>query len=642
MNQGPPCPNCGSLLRWYSDQQKWGCDTCRVMFPPQVMVHPQDYATGTPRHARGAPAKKWRPIPLVIAALLLVGAATAVTFRIFRKRAPHVADLSGYADRDTAVRETFRELAAGDLVGLVAKAGDGLTRLIVTCDDSHVPSAADEQEARTAVRDELSQAIDHAKGTSFTVSKIEEPLPAKVIAKGEAMSRGCKLKQPFTSHTLVVKLELARNGKPIASEATLVVTEVEGRFFVSSAPKLGGCDAAIAQLVTLQAEAAKVEAPLVAACSENAWAAKVVECLTHALQLVPDVKSCLGDLDAKQLAQVRTAIASVPALAVIAPEAPALGLISPAAAAATPGATLGPAEQLGIADFWVAPRSDGAFVVTSPLVTATFPFKPTAKAVPSAKPIVGGKRFDRYTISARPPAGSPGAMGVSYELELIAMGRNLRDRAVLAETASELANRGSVMQAERTDGNQPVTRFSVQGTGIELVVDAQLDAARGLFARSSASGTPSPTSKAFLASVHLREVPDAVEVPTTLANIRARTGPATQKAGRFVLHDQADSFTIEVPAKPELKRTVDPTAHAVVVTATSSQKHARYVLTISELSAWDALAIGPLKLAELQRKNTEATTIWNPFQHRLFRLVCTDTPCDVIAKSVHFADPVRP
>jgi hypothetical protein len=622
MNQGPPCPNCGSLLRWYSDPQKWGCDTCRVMFPPQVMVHPQDYATGAPRHARGTPAKKWRPIPLVIAALLLVGAATAVTFRIFHERAPHVADLGGYADRETAVRETFRALAAGDLAGLVAKAGDGLTRMIVTCDDSHEPSAADEQQARAAVRDELSHAIDHAKGTSFSVATIEEPAPAKVIAKGEAMSRGCKLTQPFTSHTLAVKLELARNGKPFASEATLVVTEVEGRFFVSSAPKLGGCDAAIAQLVTLQAEAAKVEAPLVAACSDDAWAAKVVECLTHALQLVPDVKSCLGDLDGKQLAQVRTAIASVPALGVIAPEA----------AAPRPDATLGPAEQLGIADFWVAPRSDGAFVVTSPLVTATFPSKPTAKVMPSARPNVGGKRFDLYTISAGP----------GYELELIAMGRNLRDRAVLAATASELASHGSVTQVERTDGNQPVTRFSVKGTGIELVVDAQLDTARGLFARSSASGTPSPTSEAFLASVHLREAPDAVEDPATLGGIRARTGPATQKAGRFVLHDQTDSFTIDVPAKPELKRTVDPTAHAVVVTATSSQKHARYVLTISELSAWDALAIGPLKLAELQRKNTKAIAIWNPFQHRLFRLVCTDTPCDVIAKSVHFADPVRP
>lgn len=630
MNQGPPCPNCGSLLRWYSDQQQWGCDTCRVMFPPQVMIHPQDYATGAPRHKRGTqrtPAKKWRPLPLVIAGLLLAGAATGVTLLIFHKRAPDVTDLGGYADRDTAVRETFRALASGDLKALVANAGIGLTRVIAACDDNHQPSAADDQSALAALRDELSHAIDHAKGTSFSVAKTEEPTPANVIAKGEAMSRGCKLTQPFTTHKLAIQLEVTRNGKPTASEATLVVREVGGRFFVSSAPQLGGCDAAIAQLVMLQAEVGKLEAPLVAACSDDAWAPKVVECMTHALQLAPDVKSCLGDLEAKQLAHVRTTLATIASLGAIAPEA---------APKLDPKATLGPAEQLGIADFWVAPRSDGAFVVTSPLVTAIFPLRPTAKATQSAKPNADGKLFDIYTISAQPPAGSGGPI---YELEVIAMGRNMRDRGGLKEIETELAKHGTVTKAERTDDKQPVTRFTVKGTGVEIVVDAQIDTARGLIASSSANGPQSAATEAFLASVHLRQVPDAVEDPATLTGIRSRTAA---KPGRFVIHDQPDSFTIEVPAKPEIKRSVDPAGHTVAVTITSTQKRAKYVLTISELSAWDALAIGPTKLAELQSKKTKATTIWNPFQHRLFRLVCTDTPCDVIAKSVHFADPVRP
>jgi len=90
------------------------------MFPPQVMVHPQDYATGAPRNKRAqrqVPAKKWRPLPLVIAGLLLAGGATGVTLLLIHKPTPKVADLGGYTDRDTAVRETFRALAAGDREG---------------------------------------------------------------------------------------------------------------------------------------------------------------------------------------------------------------------------------------------------------------------------------------------------------------------------------------------------------------------------------------------------------------------------------------------------------------------------------------------------------------------------------------------
>lgn len=629
MNQGPPCPNCGSLLRWYSDPQQWGCDTCRVMFPPQVMIHPQDYATGAPRHKRAVqgrtPAKKWRPLPLVIAGLVLVGGATGVTLRLLRKPAPSVTDLASYPDRDTAVRETFRALAAGDLEALIARSGTGLTRMIVTCDEAHEPTAADQRAAAALVRDQLTHAIDHAKGASFSVGKIDEPTPAKVIAKGEPMSRGCKLLQPHTTHTLAVQLEQTRNGKAMASDATLVVTEVAGRFFVAAAPKLGGCDAAIAQLVMVQAEATKLEAPLVAACTEDAWPAKVVECVAHALQLLPDVKSCLRDLDANQLAHVRTSIAAVPALAGIAPEAEANPKIDP-------HVTLGAARPLGIADLWIAPRSDGAFVVTSPIVSATFPFEPTAKVTRSAKPNAGGKPFDLYTIAA----SSPGAV---YELVLIAMGRSMRDRGELDQISAELAKHGTVTKLGRTDGTQPVTRFTVRSSGVELVVDARIDAVRGVLATSKVNGAQSPATDAFLGSVHLLGARDAFEDPTTLAGIRARNGSPAQK-GRFVLHDPDDSFTLEVPAKPEIKRTVDLVAHAVVVTATSTQKRAKYVVTISELSAWDALAIGPTKLAELQSKKAKAIVIWNPLQHRLFRLVCTDTPCDVIAKSLHFADPV--
>jgi len=30
----PPCPVCGTPLRWFPEQQAWGCDRCRQMMPP--------------------------------------------------------------------------------------------------------------------------------------------------------------------------------------------------------------------------------------------------------------------------------------------------------------------------------------------------------------------------------------------------------------------------------------------------------------------------------------------------------------------------------------------------------------------------------------------------------------------------------
>ena len=108
MTQGPPCPNCGSLLRWFPDQQQWGCDRCRVMFPPQVMVTPQLYATKKPdtprvkRVSRGKAVRSKRPLIYGLAAVLLVGGGIASAFWMIHRGK---ARPPSYPDRDTAVRD---------------------------------------------------------------------------------------------------------------------------------------------------------------------------------------------------------------------------------------------------------------------------------------------------------------------------------------------------------------------------------------------------------------------------------------------------------------------------------------------------------------------------------------------------------
>jgi ketosteroid isomerase-like protein len=658
MTQGPPCPNCGSLLAWFPDQQQWGCDRCRVMYPPQVMVQPQAYASGHARRhsmprmkhpARGRAPGSRRALLYGAAAVVLVGGGIALALALIH-RGKHAT--GGYNDRDTAVRETFRALAAGDLEALLSHAGTNLARTMVTCDEGKQPTDAKDRED---LRQELSRAAEREKGSTFEVTRIDEPGKPVIKAKGESLMRGCKLDTDFIAHQVTATLAIHRGTKVIATDARITVAEVDGRFYVMNAPKLGGCDDAVARIALVAGRdtgaaelAKKLEVPLVAACSDDTWPAKVLECTSHALG-VRDLHSCFDDLDATQRAHVAAAISgsvdhspAAEQLRAIVPAAPPPPHEPPAVAAS------GPPSMLGIADFWVTARADGSFLVSSPLVTAVFPARPTAKVAKSLRPNAEGKLFDIYTIAAEP---HPGEL---YQLELIAMGRNMRDTGGFKNLEAELAKLGTVAKAEH-DG---VTRFTVTtvagggGSGgagsaaprTALVLDGRIDLARGLIVNSTVTSDAEP-AQTFLAGVHVLAPKDPLDDPETLVGVRQRKGTR----GKLVLHDPDDRFTIDIPYTAKVERVVDPAQHAVVVTATSAKKRASVVITISELAPWDALAIGPTKLAELTgpgkgagKSKTRPHLVWNAFQHRMYRVVCTEMPCDPIVTSLRVNDPAAP
>src|SRR6185437_1436126 len=80
MTQGPPCANCGTLLRWFPDQQQWGCASCRVMYPAQALAA-----------AAAIPAQRSRRRVLGIAAagvVLAAGGGIAATIALHDT--PHV------------------------------------------------------------------------------------------------------------------------------------------------------------------------------------------------------------------------------------------------------------------------------------------------------------------------------------------------------------------------------------------------------------------------------------------------------------------------------------------------------------------------------------------------------------------------
>jgi hypothetical protein len=269
--------------------------------------------------------------------------------------------------------------------------------------------------------------------------------------------------------------------------------------------------------------------------------------------------------------------------------------------------------------------------VSSPLVAAIFPAKPTAKVARSTKPNADGKLFDIYTFAFEPAPNK-----ILYQLEIIAMGRNMRDEGGFKNLEAELAKVGPVEKSERVEDQQPITRFVVGGGA--MILDGRIDLPRGLIINSTAA-TDEATKDAgatFLGSVHVRQPADALLDPDTLVGVRQRKGTKT----KLVLHDKDDSFTLDMPYPAKVERTIDQAQHTVVVTATSAKKRSQAVIAISELAPWDALAIGPTKLAELQKANKKVHLVWNAFQHRMYRVTCTDTPCDPIVKSLHFTDPV--
>jgi len=284
--------------------------------------------------------------------------------------------------------------------------------------------------------------------------------------------------------------------------------------------------------------------------------------------------------------------------------------------------TTEPPISTGIADFWLAPRSDGSFVITSPVVTAVFPSKPELKISPSSRPNADGKPFDIYTISAPP-----------YELQLIAMGRNMRDEGGFKNLETELGKLGKVTKVDRVEEGRSVTRFTV---GDKFALDGRLDLVHGLIINSSVNGALTPAAAAFLASIHLKLPPDPVDDADVLTGVRQRKGAKA----KLIVHDTDDHFTFEIPFNAKIERKVDTDAHAVVVMI----KKKNAVVTIDEVAAWDALAIGPTKLAELQAKaKPKVRLVWNAFQHRMFRITCgAEAPCDPIVKSLHFSDPEPP
>ena len=314
--------------------------------------------------------------------------------------------------------------------------------------------------------------------------------------------------------------------------------------------------------------------------------------------------------------------------------------------------TLGTPEPLELADLWLWPRKDGAYLVASPVLEVVFPHRPTTK--------VESKPVEAYTL-----ADDLQGRGL-LQLQILA-----RDIASPESLRAVVGKAGPVTETKRTDRGADVTRFEATSaaTGETLRIDSRVDAMRGLalVATTSFIKSDQATADAFLDSIHTRVATDPFDDPKTLT-VRVR-----KERGKNQAHDATDSFTIDLPWTAKVART-PPQGHVVGVRVTAARGKASVVLDVAELSSWAALAISPgaqqafveqaraglatstgldvkiateklggIAAARLDAKGRghsyHTHLVWNRYQHRRYTLACIDAPCDVVALSLKFADP---
>jgi hypothetical protein len=342
------------------------------------------------------------------------------------------------------------------------------------------------------------------------------------------------------------------------------------------------------------------------------------------------------------------------------------GAETPATPTATP--TLGAPVRLDIGDFWEWPRADGSYYIASPLFDVVFPDKPVIKIEQGKVSDANHKPIDVYTMISKTDARM-------VELQLIPYGRHLEDKGMAAGVQRELAKQGVVTSSSRMEGSQRVDVWTTTTATKSLVqLEMRVDSERGFVLAASTESTDAgrADAMAMLRSVHIRAPADTAADPETLVGVRIR------KTGtKFVAHDHVDGFTIELPWFAKVKRTVDTKLAFVKVEVSADKKKSQLVLGIIETAPWDAIVwASPSRRAELDQKDAkvvgelaggetktsgmeigglpgtaidatgkakqkvQSRTVYNAFQHRRYTLTCVDAPCDAVAKSLHFADPV--
>jgi hypothetical protein len=157
MVSGPPCPRCGYPLRWFAEQNAWGCDREQQMFPPQAVVQQQQQPMqqqGAPRKSRG----KW----YALGGLVVIGAIVTIAVVATRKGDPAT---EGYNDLWLIAMDKARDkICACSDEPCVHDAINDLEKRHKELAD-HLDLKGDDEKRQQKLGDEMQKCIKNVPGT---------------------------------------------------------------------------------------------------------------------------------------------------------------------------------------------------------------------------------------------------------------------------------------------------------------------------------------------------------------------------------------------------------------------------------------------------------------------------------------------
>jgi hypothetical protein len=128
MVSGPACTVCGSPLRWFADQNAWGCDRCRQMFPAQQSALQQ---APMQQQAPPRPAGSKKPLAIIVGLVVIGGIVIAAVVGGGSKKAGGDSsdleneELAAVRDQVCACKdEACQREAMGQLADIQKRAAD--------------------------------------------------------------------------------------------------------------------------------------------------------------------------------------------------------------------------------------------------------------------------------------------------------------------------------------------------------------------------------------------------------------------------------------------------------------------------------------------------------------------------------------
>jgi hypothetical protein len=199
VNPTPPCPTCGSPLRWFPEHNAWGCDRERKMLPAAVpqQPHQQPYAAAAVPRPAGAPVNKKKIIIIAAIAAVVVGGGL-VAFLLLKG-----GGLSGGAGSpEELAKRAAKAITDGNVDDYVALSGMDDLATIISCHFPDDNMVADYREMTKA-------GAKRHMGIKLVVDSVEKNDDEKVKTEkaGKQIFDSCKLTKDITTYHFDVRMK---------------------------------------------------------------------------------------------------------------------------------------------------------------------------------------------------------------------------------------------------------------------------------------------------------------------------------------------------------------------------------------------------------------------------------------------------